>query len=178
MSFRSPKWTWKTLNLIWNLLPKKSKTLDTTKKDFLLLSWERLTPKVPSWFSNLGKWSLSDPNPKKMLKKLPERQSETSQRPSASKPKSVTLKWLILWQMPKLAGPLISPRSQMKKKAWKMRAFLGLFTEALRRWKQRFCSVQVKLFLQELLRGVPLKLHSLNSRKSSRDSRKELNEIS
>ncbi len=178
MSFRSQEWTWKILNLIWNLLPKKSKTLDTTKKDFLLLSWERPTLKVPSWFSNLGKWSSSDLSPKKMLKKLPEKPSETSQRLSASKPKSVTLKWLILWPMPKLAGPLISLKSPMKKKAWKMKAFLGWFTEALRRWKPHFCSVQVKWFSQELLRGLPLKLHSLNSRKSSRDSRKELNEIS
>ncbi len=172
MSFLSLKWTWKTYNLIWNLLPKKSKTPDITKKDSQRLSWERPTPKVPSWFSNLGKWSSSDLSPKKMLKKLPKRLSETSQRPSASKPKSVTSKWLILWPTPKLAGPSISTRSPMKKKALKMKAFLGSFTEALRKSKPHFCSIQVKWCLQELLRGVLLKSHSLNLKKSLRDSRK------
>lgn len=103
--YLSPKWTWRTQSLIWNLLPKKSKTLDTTKKDFLLLSWERLNPKVRSWFSNLVRWSSSALSPKKMLKKWPERLSETSRRRSASKLKSVTSRLRILWLTPKLAGP-------------------------------------------------------------------------
>jgi hypothetical protein len=110
MSCRSPKWTWRTRSLIWNLLPKKYKTLDTTKKDFPPLYWERLTPKVPSWSSNPGRWSSSAPSPKKMLKKLLGRLSETFPRPSASKPKSVTSRLQILWLMPKLAGPSILPR--------------------------------------------------------------------
>ena len=104
--YHLPKWTCRTPSLIWNLLPKKSKILDTTKKDFLLLSWERLNPKVPSWFSNLERWLSSALSPKKMLKKWPERLSETSLRRSASKLKSVTSRLRILWPTPKLAGPL------------------------------------------------------------------------
>ncbi len=152
--YLSPKWTWRTQSLIWNLLPKKSKTLDTTKKDFLLLSWERLTPKVPSWSSSLVKWSSSDLSPKKMLKKWPERPSETSPRLSASRPKSVTLRWPILWQTPKLAGQLILPRLPMKRKVWKMKAFQGWFIEASKRWRRPFCSVQAKWFSQERHKGA------------------------
>lgn len=95
MSYHLPKWTWTTLNLIWNLLQRKFRTLDITKKDFPPSYWEKQIQKVPFWYSNLVKWSSLDPNLKKMRKKSPEKQSATSPKPSASRQKLVTSRWPI-----------------------------------------------------------------------------------